>query len=58
MVGRRNCTKLVDGVHKQVYRVSALLARDGIGPDLTVHWMRCFVEGERPMVGGSSPLAA
>jgi len=53
MVGRRNCTKLVDGVHKQVDRVSELLARDGIGKDVPVRGMLCFVEGDWPLVGGS-----
>ena len=53
IVGRRDCTKLVDGVHKQVDRVSELLARDGIGQDVPVRGMLCFVEGDWPLVGGS-----
>ncbi|HZJ05204.1 MAG TPA: nuclease-related domain-containing protein [Nocardioidaceae bacterium] len=53
MVGRRDCTKLVDSVHKQVDRVSELLARDGIGQDVPVHGMLCFVEGDWPVLGGS-----
>jgi hypothetical protein len=52
-VGRRDCTKLVDGVHKQVDRVSELLARDGIGQDVPVRGMLCFVEGDWPLLGGS-----
>jgi hypothetical protein len=52
-VGRRDCTKLVDGVHKQVDRVSELLARDGIGQDVPVRGMLCFIEGDWPLVGGS-----
>jgi hypothetical protein len=53
MVGRRDCTKLVDGVHKQVDRVRELLARDGIGQDVFVRGMLCFVEGDWPVLGGS-----
>jgi hypothetical protein len=53
IVGRRDCTKLVDGVHKQVDRVCELLARDGIGQDVPVRGMLCFVEGDWPLVGGS-----
>ena len=53
IVGRRDCTKLVDGVHKQVDRVSELLARDGIGQDIPVRGMLCFVEGDWPLLGGS-----
>jgi hypothetical protein len=53
MVGRRNCTKLVDGVHKQVDRVSEVLARDDIGQDVPVRGMLCFVEGDWPLLGGS-----
>jgi len=52
-VGRRDCTKLVEGVHKQVARVSDLLARDGIGQDVPVRGMLCFVEGDWPLIGGS-----
>ena len=39
-------TKLIDGLHKQVDRVTELLARDGIGQDVAVRGMLCFVEGE------------
>ena len=53
IVGRRDCTKLVAGVHKQVDRVSELLARDGIGQDVPVRGMLCFVEGDWPLLGGS-----
>ena len=53
MVGRRDCTKLVEGVHKHVDRVSELLARDGIGQDVPVRGMLCFVEGDWPVLGGS-----
>ena len=53
MVGRRDCTKLVAGVHKQVDRVNELLTRDSIGRDVPVRGMLCFVEGDWPLLGGS-----
>ncbi len=53
MVSRRDSTKLVDGVQRQMSRVRELLARDGIGQDVPVHGMLCFVEGDWPLVGGS-----
>jgi hypothetical protein len=53
MVGRRNSTTLVDGVHKQVDRVSELLARYGIGQDVPVRAMLCSVEGDWRVLGGS-----
>ena len=53
MVGRRDCTKLVDGVRKQVDPVSELLAQDRIGQDVPVRRMLCFVEGDWPVLGGS-----
>jgi len=53
MVGRRDSTKLVDGVQRQVSRVREPLARDSIGQDVPVHGMLCFVEGDWPLVGGS-----
>jgi hypothetical protein len=46
-------TKLIDGLHKQVDRVTELLARDGIGQDVAVRGMLCFVEGDWPLIGGS-----
>ena len=33
--------------------LSELLARDGIGQDVPVHGMLCFVEGDWPLLGGS-----
>lgn len=47
LVGRRDCTKLVDGVLKQVD-----LVRDVVG-DLPVTGVLCFVEADWPLVGGS-----
>ena len=47
LVGRRDCTKLVDGVLKQVD-----LVRDVVG-DLPVTGVLCFVEADWPLIGGS-----
>ncbi|WP_110241653.1 nuclease-related domain-containing protein [Nocardioides gilvus] len=47
LVGRRDCTKLVDGVLKQVE-----LVRDVVG-DLPVTGSLCFVEADWPLFGGS-----
>lgn len=47
LVGRRDCTKLVDGVLKQVD-----LVREVVG-DLPVTGSLCFVEADWPMIGGA-----
>lgn len=47
LVGRRDCTKLVDGVLKQVSLVSEIVR------DLPVVGVLCFVEADWPVVGGS-----
>jgi hypothetical protein len=47
-VGSRDCTKLVDGVLKQVEVVRGLL-----DADLPVHGVLCFVEADWPLIGGS-----
>ena len=46
-VGGRDCTKLVDGVIKQVQLVSAALDGD------RVQGMMVFVDGDWPLIGGS-----
>lgn len=48
LVGSRDCTKLVDGVLKQVDLVRAVV-EDGI----PVRGVLCFVEAEWPLFGGS-----
>ena len=48
LVGTRDCTKLVDGVLKQVDIVRGL-----IGDDLPIHGVLCFVEADWPLIGGS-----
>jgi ribosomal protein L15 len=47
LVGRRDCTKLVDGVLRQVR-----LVRDVVG-DVPVIGALCFVDAEWPLVGGA-----
>ncbi|MDQ4500758.1 nuclease-related domain-containing protein [Sinomonas sp. ASV322] len=46
LVGRRDCTKLVDGVLKQVNAVRSLV------PDMPVTGALCFVEADWPLIGG------
>ena len=48
VVGSRTCTKLVDGVLKQVDVV-----KNAIGDDVPVHAVLCFVGADWPMIGGS-----
>ncbi|MCR6688088.1 nuclease-related domain-containing protein [Cellulomonas sp.] len=52
LVGSRDCTKLVEGVHKQVARVRAALDSAGL-TDAPVHGSLCFVEADWPLLGGS-----
>ena len=48
MVGNRDCTKLVDGVLKQVEAV-----REVAGDQIPVHGVLCFVNADWPLIGGS-----
>jgi hypothetical protein len=48
LVGTRDCTKLVDGVLKQVDIVRGL-----VGDDLPVRGVLCFIEADWPLIGGS-----
>ena len=47
LVGRRDCTKLVDGVLRQVQ-----LVQEHVGP-ITVTGALCFVDADWPLIGGS-----
>jgi hypothetical protein len=47
-VGSRDCTKLVDGVLKQLE-----VARRVLGDDVPLHGVLCFVEADWPLVGGA-----
>ena len=51
IVGRRDGTKLVAGLHKQVDLVRAAL--EPLGSDLAVRGMLCFVDADWPLIGGS-----
>lgn len=48
LIGSRDCTKLVDGVLKQVDVVRSLL-----DDDVPVHGVLCFVEADWPLLGGT-----
>ncbi|WP_229053450.1 nuclease-related domain-containing protein [Aeromicrobium sp. Leaf350] len=48
MVGSRNCSKLVDGVLKQVALVESLVSED-----VPVRGVLCFVEADWPLFGGA-----
>lgn len=48
LVGSRDCTKLVDGVLKQVEVVRALL-----DIEVPIHGVLCFVEADWPLIGGA-----
>ena len=52
MVGGRNQTKLVDGVHKQVSLVRSALDAAGFA-EVPVRGMLCFIEANWPLIGGS-----
>jgi len=53
MVGRRDCTKLVDGVLHQVELVRSALESQEAWAPLPVRGMLCFVEADWPLIGGS-----
>jgi hypothetical protein len=48
LVGTRDCTKLVDGVLKQVD-----LVRSIVGDEVPVTGVLCFIEADWPLIGGS-----
>ena len=47
LVGRRDCTKLVDGVLKQIELVQEVVG------DVPVTGALCFVEADWPLIGGA-----
>lgn len=51
MVGSRNCTKLVEGVQRQVGLVERALEKQGFA-GIPVGGMLCFVEADWPLIGG------
>lgn len=56
MVGSRDCTKLVGGVHKQMARVTTALANANL-VDVQVAGMLCFVEADWPLLGGEFSIS-
>ena len=56
IIGSRNGTKLVDGVHKQVALVRAALDANGLSA-VPVGGMLCFVEADWPLIGGDFMIA-
>jgi len=57
-VGTRNCTKLLDGVHRQVQLVAGALASCPQAKDSpAVRGMLCFVDADWPLIGGSFRIA-
>ena len=48
LVGSRDCTKLVDGVLKQVDVVRGI-----VGDEVPIQGVLCFVEADWPLIGGS-----
>jgi len=48
LVGSRDCTKLVDGVLRQVN-----LVRDLLDDDIAVHGVLCFIDADWPPLGGA-----
>ena len=48
LVGTRDCTKLVDGMHKQLDVVRPI-----VGDDIPLIGVLCFVEADWPLIGGA-----
>lgn len=57
MIGTRDCTKLLDGVHRQVQLVSGALASCSEARDSLVRGMLCFIDADWPLIGGSFRIA-
>ncbi|MDT4938758.1 MAG: hypothetical protein QOG80_2429 [Pseudonocardiales bacterium] len=52
LVGRRDCTKLVDGARRQVDLVRQALSEAHLD-DVPLRGMLCFLEADWPLIGGS-----
>ena len=52
VVGSRDCTKLVEGVHKQLELARGALNRAGVDA-VPVQGMLCFVQADWPLIGGA-----
>lgn len=56
LVGSRDCTRLVEGVHKQVGLVRSALNAVTL-TDVPVQGALCFIEADWPLIGGSFVIA-
>ncbi|MGZ4556022.1 MAG: nuclease-related domain-containing protein [Mycobacteriaceae bacterium] len=52
-VGRRDCTKLLDGMKQQLSLVRAVLTDSVEYAEVPLRGMLCFVEADWPLIGGS-----
>ncbi len=52
MVGTRDCTKLLDGVNRQIDLVTEAVRAAG-NTDVAIRGMLCFVDADWPLIGGS-----
>ncbi|WP_431277871.1 nuclease-related domain-containing protein [Leifsonia poae] len=57
LVGTRDCTKLVDGAHKQVKHVRTALESAGLN-QIPVQGMLCFVDADWPLIGGDFTISS
>jgi hypothetical protein len=55
VVGTRDCTKLVEGIARQVDLVRGATA--SVEPEVPVRGMLCFVDADWPLIGGSFTVA-
>ncbi|MET0432583.1 MAG: nuclease-related domain-containing protein [Cellulomonas sp.] len=55
MLGARDCTRLVDGMHKQLDVVQEVLDQAGL-EEVPVQGALCFVDADWPLIGGSFVL--
>ena len=56
VVGSRDCTRLVEGVHKQTSVVRSALTAASL-PDVPVLGALCFVDADWPLIGGAFVVA-
>jgi hypothetical protein len=57
IVGRRDCTKLVEGVKKQVELVRAAMVPIDPAGSIPVTGILCFVDADWPLIGGSFAIS-
>jgi hypothetical protein len=52
MVGSRDCTRLLEGMRRQLAVVRGALERAGT-PEVPIHGALCFVDADWPLIGGA-----